>query len=139
MLLPLVVAFALALAAHAQDYRDVAYGPHPRNVLDFDRAPSNGPSPVVVFLHGGGFVNGSKAQLSAAMRDRLLQGGISVAAINYRYATQASFPAPMMDGVRAIQFLRWKAKDWNIDKDRIGAMGGSAGACMSLWIGYHDD
>lgn len=139
VLLPLVVAFALASAAHAQDYRDVAYGPHPRNVLDFYRAPSNGPSPVVVFIHGGGFVNGSKAQLNAAMRDRLLQAGISVAAINYRYATQASFPAPMMDGVRAIQFLRWKAKDWNIDKGRIGAMGGSAGACMSLWIGYHDD
>ncbi|MBN8730907.1 MAG: alpha/beta hydrolase [Acidobacteria bacterium] len=138
-MLRLLTVLALTLAAYGQDSRDVAYGPHPRNVLDFYRAPLNGPSPVVVFIHGGGFVNGSKAQLNAGMRDRLLQAGISVAAINYRYATQASFPAPMMDGVRAIQFLRWKAKEWDIDKGRIAAMGGSAGACMSLWIGYHDD
>lgn len=138
-MLRLLTVLALTLAVHAQDLRDVPYGPHPRNVLDFYRAPSNGPSPVVVFIHGGGFVNGSKAQVNPALRDRLLQAGISVAAINYRYATQASFPAPMMDGVRAIQFLRSKAKEWNIDKARVGAMGGSAGACMSLWIGYHDD
>jgi len=132
-------AIALSIAAAAQDSRDVAYGPHPRQVLDFYQATASEPTPVVVFIHGGGFVNGSKSQLNAAMRDRLLGAGISVAAINYRYATQASFPAPMMDGVRAIQFLRSKARDWNIDKRRIGAMGGSAGACMALWIGYHDD
>jgi acetyl esterase len=118
---------------------NITYGPHQRNVLDFYRAPSDKPTPVVVFIHGGGFVNGSKENLNAAMRDRLLDAGISVAAINYRYATQAPFPAPMMDGVRAIQFLRSKAAKWNIDKARIGAMGGSAGACMALWIGYHDD
>lgn len=134
-----MAAFALTLAAFAQDHRDVAYGPHPRQVLDFYQASVAEPAPVVVFIHGGGFVNGSKAQLNAAMRDRLLQAGISVASINYRYATQASFPAPMMDGVRAIQFLRSKSTEWNIDKSRIAAMGGSAGACMSLWIGYHDD
>lgn len=118
---------------------NISYGPHPRNVLDFYRAPSDKATPVVVFIHGGGFVTGSKENLNAAMRDRLLDAGISVAAINYRYATQAPFPAPMMDGVRAIQFLRSKAGEWNIDKTRIAAMGGSAGACMALWIGYHDD
>lgn len=127
------------IASAGPDYANVAYAPHERNVLDFYRAASAKPTPVVVFLHGGGFVQGSKDQLNAAMRDRLLQAGISVAAVNYRYATQASFPAPMMDGVRAIQFLRWKASEWNIDSRRIGAMGGSAGACMALWIGYHDD
>jgi len=142
---------ALASAAFAQprntgpsigrapDHANAAYGPHARNVLDFYRAPSNEPTPLVVYIHGGGFVAGGKESLNAAMRDRLLAAGISVAAINYRYATQASFPAPMMDGVRAIQFLRSKSREWGVDKTRVGAMGGSAGACMSLWIGYHDD
>lgn len=138
--LALMTGFAAwPMAAAGPTYANVAYGPHERNVLDFYRAAADKPTPVVVFLHGGGFVHGSKDQLNAAMRDRLLRAGISVAAVNYRYATQASFPAPMMDGVRAIQFLRWKAGEWNIDARRIGAMGGSAGACMALWIGYHDE
>ncbi|MEP7363382.1 MAG: alpha/beta hydrolase, partial [Acidobacteriota bacterium] len=135
----LCLAILAAATALAQTHANVPYGPHPRNVLDFYRAPSDKPTPVVVFIHGGGFVAGGKENLNAAMRDRLLDAGISVAAINYRYATQAPFPAPMMDGVRAIQFLRTKAPEWNIDKKRIAAMGGSAGACMALWIGYHDD
>lgn len=143
-LLPPLLAIAALAQTHAnvalaQTHANVAYGPHLRNVLDLYLAPSNEPTPLVVYIHGGGFVAGGKESLNAAMRDRFLNAGISVAAINYRYATQAPFPAPMMDGVRAIQFLRSKAREWNLDKTRIAAMGGSAGACMALWIGYHDD
>ena len=45
----------------------------------------------------------------------------------------------MHDAARALQFIRSKAKEWNIDKTRIGAAGGSAGACSSLWLAFHDD
>jgi acetyl esterase/lipase len=45
----------------------------------------------------------------------------------------------MLDGARAIQFLRSKAEEWGIDRDRIAASGGSAGAGISLWVGFHDD
>jgi acetyl esterase/lipase len=45
----------------------------------------------------------------------------------------------LYDAARALQFVRSKAKEWNIDKTRIGATGGSAGACSSLWLAYHDD
>jgi acetyl esterase/lipase len=45
----------------------------------------------------------------------------------------------MHDVARALQFIRSKAEEWNIDKQRIGAAGGSAGACTSLWLAYHDD
>ena len=68
-----------------------------------------------------------------------LDSGISVAAINYRYSTQAIAPAPFQDGARAVQFLRSKAKDWNLDPQRFAATGGSAGAGISLWLGFHND
>jgi len=46
---------------------------------------------------------------------------------------------PLGDAARALQFVRSKAAEWNIDKTRIGATGGSAGACSSLWLAFHDD
>jgi acetyl esterase/lipase len=47
--------------------------------------------------------------------------------------------APLHDAARALQFVRSKAGEWNIDKRRIGAAGGSAGACSALWLAFHDD
>ena len=47
--------------------------------------------------------------------------------------------APLEDAARALQFVRSKAEEWNIDKKRIGATGGSAGGCSSLWLAFHDD
>ena len=47
--------------------------------------------------------------------------------------------APMHDTARALQFLRSMAAEWRIDTTRIGAAGGSAGACTALWLAYHDD
>ena len=74
----------------------------------------------------------------------LLDAGISVVAINYRLMRHSQdvvppVKAPLHDAARALQFVRSKAKEWNIDKSRIGAAGGSAGACSSLWLAYHDD
>ena len=67
-------------------------------------------------------------------------------AINYRYSTQAQIAGvkppvkwPLRDAARALQLVRSKAVEWNIDKARIGASGGSAGACSSLWLAFHDD
>jgi len=76
----------------------------------------------------------------------LLDAGISVAAINYRLIKHAEaegveppVKAPLHDAARALQYVRSRAKEWNLDKQRIGAAGGSAGACSSLWLAYHDD
>ncbi|MDA7930528.1 lipase, partial [Akkermansiaceae bacterium] len=67
-------------------------------------------------------------------------------AINYRFIPQAvkagikpPVRAPLHDAARALQFVRSKSTEWNIDKKRIGAAGGSAGACSSLWLAFHDD
>jgi len=121
------------------DLAEVKYGPHGRNVLDLWKAKSDRPTPLVVFIHGGGFRSGSKEKLSATLLESLLANGISVMAINYRLAPEFTFPAHYMDAARAIQFARSKAKEWNLDPQRIGATGSSAGAGTSLWIGFHDD
>ena len=126
---------------------EVKYGPHERNVLDFWQAKSDSPTPLVLVIHGGGWSGGRKERVSRfADVQSLLDAGISVAANNYRYIAQAvqegvtpPVKAPMHDSARALQFLRSKATEWNIDPARIAAAGGSAGACTSLWLAYHDD
>jgi acetyl esterase/lipase len=119
-------------------HRDVKYGPHARNVLDFWQADSKQPTPLLVSIHGGGFVGGDKS-VAPQLLKACLESGISVAAITYRFSTQAIAPAPFQDGARAVQLLRSKAKEWNIDPKRVAATGGSAGAGISLWLGFHDD
>jgi acetyl esterase/lipase len=123
----------------APELADMKYGPHSRNVLDLWKAKADQPTPLVVFIHGGGFRGGSKEALSPALLKGLLDQGISVVAINYRLSPEVAFPAHYMDCARAIQFARSKAKEWNINPQKIGATGGSAGAGTSLWIGFHDD
>ena len=122
---------------------EIAYGKHGRNVLDFWKAESEEPTPVAFVIHGGGWKGGSKERLERfADPNALLEADISVVAINYRYVTSAEKPpvkAPLHDAARALQFVRSKAKEWNLDKKRIGAAGGSAGACSSLWLAFHDD
>lgn len=119
---------------------DVAYGPHERNRLDFWKAKCEAPAPLVVFIHGGGFVGGDKSKWRgsgdlAAMRD----GGFACAAINYRFRDAAPIQDILRDAARAVQFMRSKASEWNIDKTRIAGWGGSAGAGTSLWLTTHDD
>jgi acetyl esterase/lipase len=121
------------------DLADVKYGPHERNVLDLWKARSERPTPLVVFIHGGGFHAGSKEAVPPALIDGLLARGVSVMSVNYRLSPAVAFPAHYMDCARAIQFARSKAKDWNLDPARVAASGGSAGAGTSLWLAFHDD
>jgi acetyl esterase/lipase len=123
---------------------NVPYGTHERQVLDFYKAPSDKPTPLLFFIHGGGWVHGDKNTFNGVKA--YLDAGISVVAINYRYTSQAQaagvmppVKAPLEDAARALQFVRSKAAEWNIDKQRIGASGGSAGACSSLWLAFHPD
>lgn len=126
---------------------DVPYGTHARQVVDFFKAPSDKPTPVVLFIHGGGWVNGDKSGVQNSLDiAKLLKNGISVVAVQYRMVPDAQANGveppvkwPLEDARRALQFVRSKAKEWNIDKNRIVAHGGSAGACSSLWLAMHDE
>lgn len=134
----LLVHVVLAAEEGAPTFQNVSYGPHERNVLDVWQAEGDGPRPLLVYIHGGGWVTGDKKQPPKA-RQPFLERGISCAAINYRLTAKVPLPAPVHDAARAIQFLRSKAEEWNLNKDRIALTGGSAGACTSMWILLHDD
>jgi acetyl esterase/lipase len=124
---------------------EIRYGKHERHVLDFWQADSELPTPLVFVIHGGGWTGGSKERLHVFVDTAaLLKEGISVAAINYRlisssFGVEPPVKVPLDDAARALQFVRSMAKEWNIDTDRIGVAGGSAGACSSLWLAFHDD
>ncbi len=142
VMLSLVFVVPECFAEELKPLKDVAYGKHPRQVLDFYPANSDRPTPVVFYIHGGGWRAGDKKTNPKPFLDQ----GISVVAINYRYVqngvkdkVEPPVKAPLHDAARALQFVRSKAKEWNLDKKRIGATGGSAGTCSSLWLAFHDD
>jgi acetyl esterase/lipase len=120
-------------------HADVHYGPHERNVLDLWLAKSDTPTPLVVFIHGGGFINGSKAGANPAMIRACLDAGVSFMAINYRYRVSAPIQDILRDCARSIQYVRANAKTYHLDPTRIASYGGSAGAGTSLWLAFHPD
>ncbi len=116
---------------------NVAYGSDPLNVIDFWKAPGDGPRPLLVYIHGGGWIGGDKQQDTSRYQP-FLDKGISCAAINYRLTGEHPLPVPVLDAARAIQFIRSKT-EWNIDSNRIALTGESAGACTSMWLLLHAD
>lgn len=130
----------------APTFANVPYGSDARQILDFYQAQSDQPVPLVLFIHGGGWRAGDKDRAVGFGLREFLDAGFAVAAINYRFVTAAQEAGvkppvrwPLEDAARALQFVRSKAAEWKIDKTRVAATGGSAGAASSLWLLYHDD
>ena len=117
-------------------YKNISYGPHQDMTLNFWKFESESPVPLLVHIHGGGWIGGKKNE---TISPNELKKGYSFASIDYRLAGTELLPAAVHDAARAIQFLRTKAKEWNFNPARIAVIGGSAGAASSLWLAYHDD
>ena len=125
---------------------EVRYGKYDRNVLDVYQSKTAHPAPVLIYFHGGGWLGGDKRNFNSDPMlnpDFMLKKGIAVVAANYRFTTgtrdAAPFPAPMLDSARAVQFVRSKAKEWNLDPNRVALAGTSSGAVICMWIAYHED
>jgi len=134
--LSLFVAFSALAQKVEPTFKEVSYGPHEDMTLNFWKIESQNPTPLLVHIHGGGWLGGKKHETANANE---LKKGYSFASIDYRLAGVELLPAAVHDAARAIQFLRTKAKEWNFDTNRIAVIGGSAGAASSLWLAYHDD
>jgi acetyl esterase/lipase len=121
-------------------HADVAYDDeHPAQQLDVYLAASDRPTPVMIFIHGGGWRGGSKKHVPAWLKSGVADGWFSVVSVEYRFTDVAPHPAQTADCLRAIQFVRANAQRWNIDPQHIGVTGGSAGGHLTLWVALHDD
>lgn len=124
-------------------YPDIRYGDHKREVLDIwlPKNKEKGTYAVAIFAHGGGFIVGSKENLDMKTLQKLLDNNIAVVSMNYRFAKKDGKGALgcMDSGIRAVQYLRYHAKELHLDKNRMGMFGTSAGSGLTLWMGLHDD
>ncbi len=121
--------------------RNIAYvaNGHERHVLDlFVPLKADGPTPLIVWIHGGGWQNGSK-EGCPPLRMGYTNRGYAVASINYRLTSHAAFPAQIEDCKAAIRWLRAHAKENNIDPSRFAAWGSSAGGHLVALVGTSGD
>ncbi|MGC3969277.1 MAG: alpha/beta hydrolase [Pirellulales bacterium] len=118
---------------------NIAYGTHERHVLDLWQADGESPRPLCIFIHGGGWHGGDKADAPPTLVAAMLKAGISTASINYRFTRMAKAPAPLYDAARAVQHLRKHAVELNLDPQHFAGYGISAGGVSTLWLVCHDD
>ncbi len=141
----LVLMWCSAFSFGAELKREIAYDTkHERDVLDFWPAVVvDGPAPVFVWFHGGGFQTGDKSEFwkkNAAMLDAYQEAGFAVASCNYPLLSEDIDHLEIARHcARAIQFVRSQSEDWKVDADRIVCGGASAGAIISEYLAYQDD
>jgi acetyl esterase/lipase len=101
---------------------------------------ATGPVPLVIFVHGGGFVGGDKSDdLQLGNVGSVLAAGYAAASLNYRLSQEAPFPAAVQDAKAAVRFLRANAAHYGFDPDRFAAWGASAGGHLVAVIGTTGD
>ncbi len=132
---------SMLLPTGVQAHRDLAYveNGHERQKLDlYLPEKTEGPLPVVIWIHGGGWSSGSKEQCPP-LRQGYLAHGYAVASLGYRLSNHAIFPAQIEDCKAAIRWLRAHAKEYHLDGDRFGVWGSSAGGHLVALLGTSGD
>src|SRR5204863_10043821 len=109
---------------------------HERHSLDLYVPKSERPLPLVIWIHGGGWQAGNKANPPLL---GLTQKGFAVASINYRFSQHAVYPAQIQDCKAAVRFLRKNADKYHLDPDHFGAWGASAGGHLVALLGTSGD
>lgn len=115
---------------------DLPYDTHPRQKLDLYLPigrPAQ-PRPVIVFIHGGGWLRGSKAD-GRRLALRFVAQGYAVASVDYRLSSDAGFPAQLEDCKSAVRWLRGNAERYGLDREHIGVIGVSAGGHLAALMG----
>ena len=108
-------------------------------VLDLYLPEGNGPFPVVVNIHPGGFFTGDKDMVPGTPGKAMLEAGYAIASINYRLSGEATFPAAVQDAKAAVRFLRANAAKYKLNPDKIAAFGQSAGGNLASMLGTAGD
>ena len=122
------------------DHKLIPYGEKERQVLHLWLPKTKTPAPLVLHYHGGGFLGGDIRKKTQSRTAAICNAaGIAYADVEYRLLNQAMLHEIMRDCSRAVQFLRYNAEKYNLNKTRVGAYGESAGAGASLWMATKDD
>jgi len=147
ILFPVAALMAISAAGIARaedteiDYQQgVVYGKGGEQELKLDIASPKGldhPVPAIIVIHGGGWAAGAR-EMMAGMAKQAAAKGFVAATISYRLAPKYVFPAQVEDAKCAVRWLRANAKERNIDPDKIGAVGVSAGAHLAMMLGAMD-
>jgi acetyl esterase/lipase len=122
-------------------YKDLVYKTVGKDTLRLDiYQPKNldGPRPVLIFIHGGGWRKGKKEDYLLYLIS-FAQKGYVTASISYRLLPDALYPAAVEDVKCAVRWIRSHARDYHIDPDKIAVIGGSAGGHLAMMIGYSSD
>jgi acetyl esterase/lipase len=124
-------------ATIAPTEQDVAYANlSETQKLDLYLPDGDGPFPLVIMVHGGGFMFGDKADGAGLTGvDQLVEAGYAVASINYRLSGEATYPAQIFDAKAAVRFLRANAAQYKLDPEKFGAWGASAGGSLVALLG----
>ena len=142
-LLLTALCLAAPLGSLAQNKRtptrsDLVYGTADGQPLTMDYyAPrGGGKHPIIILIHGGGYIGGDSHNGSEAYcADFLAPAGYAVFAVNYRLAPKYPYPYMVQDVERSVRYLRYNAKKWNADGKKIALVGGSAGGFLSNMVG----
>jgi acetyl esterase/lipase len=120
------------LPAGARVLRDLSYvtNGHSRQKLDL-YLPASPKGPLIVYIHGGGWLSDTKEHVEGLA---LLAQGYSIASLDYRFSSDAVFPAQIEDCKAAIRWLRAHAREYGYDPQRVGAWGASAGGHLTALL-----
>jgi acetyl esterase/lipase len=135
--------FAVSMAAFAGEPRtptkdSLVYGTADGQTLTMDYYAPKGPGvhPIAIVIHGGGYQYGdAKSGSEAYVADFLAPAGYAVFSVNYRLAPKYPYPYMVLDVQRAVRFIRYHAKEYDADPNKIALVGGSAGGFLSNMVG----
>ena len=124
--------------------KNIDYGKKERNKLDLLIPNSKNKTPLVIYLHGGGYRGGKKEnsykRKNLELISKILNQNIAYATINYSFLNNNDgLLSSLEDSKKALQFLKFNSKKYNIDKEKIIIWGVSSGANSALWLGLSDD
>lgn len=138
----LLTALINITTAFSGEFKDISYGIDQRQVFDIFTPSSTKKTPLIVYIHGGGFWNGSKDEITShtSLIKKILGSKIAFAAINYRFLKTTPLQTIMKEDIAGfIQFIKYHAKKYNINKKKIMVYGESAGGSAALWLATHPD
>ncbi len=129
------------LPPEVEERKDIEYGRVGERALQADLylpKPLDKRVPGLIFIHGGGWKGGKRADYRVYTIDFAKRGYV-VATITYRLAQEAKFPAALEDVKCAVRWMRSHADELHVDPQRIAVLGGSAGGHLALMVGYTSD